>query len=464
MKNLLKNKFKLILWFCVILMLFSCSSQNGDVASTSPQGTITITVNNGPREGDKNAEEETRVYLALFNKKEPNIKVKMSSWQFTPETFLTKMAGGTCTDVIGMFATEGIGVAEKNLALDMTELIKSWEGYQYLNPAILVPYTVNERYYGLPAGPYSGYIMGLFYNKKLFKSAGIVDKNGEAKPPETWDEFVTDAVKLTNKKKNISGFGICAATGAAGWYFLNWVWQAGGDFEQKQGNKWVAVFNEPPAIQALQFLKDLRWKYDILQSNFMIDSEESFKQFAGNQIAMVMMTPEWIPILVEKYGVDVNNIGVTILPAGPAGRFNQMGGGYAIINPTISKEKQNACFKYITFSHDTEAFETITKLRKQQGRIVGIPQLSAYQGERKELYDRILDKYRNIPVYERFRDDASKYVKAEPPFYCQQLYSEALSPAVQAVLTDKNADPKKLLDTAAAMFQSRFLDTIIPGK
>ncbi|MCX7919787.1 MAG: sugar ABC transporter substrate-binding protein [bacterium] len=421
---------------------------------------VVITVNNGPREGDKLAEEETRVYLALFNKKYPNIKVKMSSWQFTPETFLTKMAGGTCTDVVGMFATEGIGVAEKNLALDLTDRIRTWENYPDLNPAILAPYTVNGRYYGLPAGPYSGYIMGLFYNKKLFKSAGIVDSTGEPKPPETWDEFVQTAVKLTDRKKNISGFGICAATGAAGWYFLNWVWQAGGDFEQKQGNKWIAVFNAPPAVHALQFIKDLRWKYDVLQPNFLIDSEEAFKLFASDQIAMAMMTPEWIPILVEKYGMDINNIGVTILPAGPAGRANQMGGGYAIINPTISREKQDACWKYITFAHDTAAFEQITKLRKEQGRIVGIPQLCAYQGERKEIFDRILDTYRNIPLYERFRTEANKYVKAEPPFFCQQLYSEALSPAVQSVLSNKNADPKKLLDTAATQFQTRFLDTI----
>jgi multiple sugar transport system substrate-binding protein len=441
--------------------LFCCTNQQNN-GSSSPQNIITITVNNGPREGDKNAEEETKVYLELFNKRYPNIRVKMSSWQFSPETFLTKMAGGTCTDVVGMFATEGIGVAEKNLALDLTNRIKAWEMYPDLNPAILAPYTVNDRYYGIPAGPYSGYIMGLFYNKKLFKAAGIVDNKGEAKPPETWDEFVATAVKLTDRKKNISGFGICAATGAAGWYYLNWVWQAGGDFEQKKGKKWVAVFNEPPAVKALQYLKDLRWKYDVLQPNFLIDNEEAFKLFASDQIAMAYMTPEWIPILVEKYGVDINNIGVTILPAGPAGRVNQMGGGYAIINPTISNEKQDACFKYITFAHDTEALEAITKLRKQQGRIVGIPQLCAYQGERKKGYDQIVDKYRNIPLYERFRDEASKYVKAEPPFYCQQLYSEALSPAVQAVLTNKNAEPKKLLDDAVKTFQTRFLDTIKP--
>ena len=38
----------------------------------------------------------------------------------------------------------------------------------------------------------------LLYNKDMFKKAGIVDKNGEAKPPKTFDELRETAKKLTN--------------------------------------------------------------------------------------------------------------------------------------------------------------------------------------------------------------------------------------------------------------------------
>ena len=278
------------------------------------------------------------------------------------------------------------------------------------------------------------------------------------KPPETWDEFLQDAIKLTDKKKNRAGFGYCGATGAAGWYFLNWVWQAGGDFEQKRNGKWTAVFNEPAAVKALQFLKDLRWKYNVLQSEILIDNDGQFKVFATEQIAMGMFTPEWIPILVEKYHMDINDIGVTILPAGPAGRVNQCGGSYVIANPMINKSKQDAVWKFMTFAYDTEIFEEVTKLRKKQGRIIGFPQLSAFQGERKKVYEQIIDKYRNVPAYDRFANEASLYARPEPPFFCQQLYSEGLSPAVQSVLTNKNADPQKLLDDGVKQFQKRFLD------
>jgi multiple sugar transport system substrate-binding protein len=213
-------------------------------------------------------------------------------------------------------------------------------------------------------------------------------------------------------------------------------------------------------VRALQFIKDLKWKYGVIQSDILIDNEQMFKLFATDQVAMAMMTPEWIPLLVEKYHMKLEEIGVTILPAGPAGHVNQTGGNYCIINPMISKEKQDAAWMNITFNYDTELFEEMTKLRVKQKRIVGFPQLASFKGERKAVYDRILDKYRNVPRYERFSNDASNYAKPEPPFFCQQLYSEGLTPAVQSVLTNPNADPQKVLNDGVKLFQSRFLDKV----
>ena len=46
---------------------------------------------------------------------------------------------------------------------------------------------------------------GLIYNKQMFKDAGIVDENGEAKPPVTWDEVIEDAKLLTNSKEQKYG-------------------------------------------------------------------------------------------------------------------------------------------------------------------------------------------------------------------------------------------------------------------
>ncbi len=47
---------------------------------------------------------------------------------------------------------------------------------------------------------------GLIYNKDLFKKAGLVDENGEAKPPKTWEELREYAKILTDKSNGIYGY------------------------------------------------------------------------------------------------------------------------------------------------------------------------------------------------------------------------------------------------------------------
>ena len=47
---------------------------------------------------------------------------------------------------------------------------------------------------------------GLAYNKDLFKKAGIVDENGEAKPPTTVSEVVEYAKKITALEDGVYGF------------------------------------------------------------------------------------------------------------------------------------------------------------------------------------------------------------------------------------------------------------------
>ena len=49
-------------------------------------------------------------------------------------------------------------------------------------------------------------VSGLLYNKDLFKKAGIVDENGEAKPPKTIAEAREYAMKITDKKSGVYGY------------------------------------------------------------------------------------------------------------------------------------------------------------------------------------------------------------------------------------------------------------------
>ena len=77
------------------------------------------------------------------------------------------------------------------------ELVAGYEG-------LLAPYkhTYDGKTYILPN---SAITYGLVYNKEMFEEAGLVDENGEAKPPETLAELREYAKILTNPDKNEYG-------------------------------------------------------------------------------------------------------------------------------------------------------------------------------------------------------------------------------------------------------------------
>lgn len=64
--------------------------------------------------------------------------------------------------------------------------------------------------------PFAAQTYGLIYNKDMFKAAGIVDENGEAKPPVTYDEVREYAKILTDTKNN--KFGIVLPLKWSGWF------------------------------------------------------------------------------------------------------------------------------------------------------------------------------------------------------------------------------------------------------
>lgn len=90
-----------------------------------------------------------------------------------------------------------------------SELVKRYEGH--LN---YFTHTYKDKTYCLP---FSTNTYGLIYNKEMFKTAGIVDEKGEAKPPETFDELRADAKKLTDKSKK--QFGIILPLKWGSWVY-----------------------------------------------------------------------------------------------------------------------------------------------------------------------------------------------------------------------------------------------------
>jgi raffinose/stachyose/melibiose transport system substrate-binding protein len=118
----------------------------------------------------------------------PNVKIKITVLE--NEAFKTKLTTNMQSgNVPDMFQSWGGGTlkeqADASLIKDVSEDTSSWIGD--LNEAAVGLYQIDGKQYGVP---FNLGMVGVWYNKALFKKAGI------DAPPETWDEFLEDVSKL----------------------------------------------------------------------------------------------------------------------------------------------------------------------------------------------------------------------------------------------------------------------------
>lgn len=371
-------------------------------------------------------------------------------WNVT--TFNDDLAAGTVPDVMTVPPTEGALLIENGYIVDMTPMVATWTRMADLNPNVLAPYVRDGRTYALPLNVY---IMGLLLDRTLFRQAGLVDEAGDPIAPDTWEEFVETA-KTIKATTGAAGFCMFTRQNQGGWTFLNWGWQAGGDFERQEGGRWKATFDEPPVVAALQFIKDLHWKHDVLQDQLELDGSQINPMIMDHKCGMAIAVADDLGALDD--GTD--NLRLSLLPAGPGGRASVMGGGYMAINTKAAPEVRQAAWEWIRwYGYSGESVDiTIANAGEQwQGQNSTRHLLFKPNSESAREQRERLNLHHNLPFFRSYVEAAAQYARPEPPIATQDLY-RTLDGVIMAVLTDENADPQALLMEAAQEFQTQYLD------
>lgn len=433
--------------------------------STAP-APVTITVANYPKETDAAGRAQWDGWLKTMNEKYPNVTVKFDEYQYDVNSFFPKAASGQLTTVYQSWFTEINKIVGAGYSADITDAIKSYGYDKAINPGMLKLVEKDGKYYALPA---SGYAMGMWYNVNLFKQAGLVDENGVPKFPKTYDELAVTAQTI-KEKTGKAGFFFPTKNNQGGWQFSNIAWSFGTEFEKFEDGKWKAAFNSPEAVAALQYLKDLKWKYNALQDNILSDIGEMQKLLGTDQVGCAFGTPDWIQGPINDYKMSKDNQAMSTVPAGPKGKVALAGGVAYFIGNNSTPEQIDAAFKWLEVTGytpkysdaDAKAFEDNQKINADKNNIAGVHGLRIWiDPERVKMEDAAYEKYRNVDInmWKEYMDNCSNNIRPEEPVNCQELY-KALDGVIQAVLTDKNADPKALLDKAVESFQKDYLDKV----
>lgn len=481
-RNNLKRLFAGTL--CAILLITTaagCGSNEQDSNSSTDQGSsvssstqpaenttpkeVTISISDYPSETDTGNREIWANYIRIMKEKYPYITIKPDEYAYDVNTFFPKAASGQLPDLYVSHFTEISKIMEAGYCADITEgVIKA--GYdKTMNQDLLNFFKKDNNYFGIPA---SGYNMSLQYNVKLWKDAGLVDSNGVPLFPKTYEELAQSAKTIKEKTGKV-GFFYPTTNNQGGWMFMTLAWSFGAEFEKKVDGKWKAVFNSPEAVAALQYLKDLKWKYDVLQPNILVDAGEGFKLLGTDQAATAFGSFDWLNIPVNDYKASKDNQALSSVPAGPAGKMALLGGRAYFFSNNATPEQIDAGFKWfevIGITADTsdetkKILEETEKTKADQGLVAGVHGLRIFTGEDVvKMEDEVRAKYRNVN-YDLFKDSENNVgtLKPEEPVLCQELY-KTLDTVVQTALTKKDADPKALLDKAVESFQKDYLDKV----
>lgn len=357
-----------------VLLVLSVFALAGCAPATRSSGKTRLVVW-GMQYGEESKGLEARV--KEFERRHPNIEVSvlsMGAGGMNPQKLMTAIVGNVPPDVIqqdrftiGDWASRDTFLplddfvkrdADKPLAVKESDYFSAcWAEANYTNPI------TGKK--GLFAIPYGTDNRALFYNKAMFRQAGIVDEKGEAKPPKTWEELEEIAKKCTvrNSDGTYQRIGFIPNYGNSFLYI--YAWQNEGEFMSRDGL--TCTMNAKPNVEALEYMVRI---YDELGGVDAISAFQSGFQaneldpFLTGKVAM-KIDGSWVPNSIARYNPDLD-FGVVPAPV-PAARLRREGrfkdvrddfitwaGGFSFAVPRGGKHPEEA-WEFIKWMTSPEA-------------------------------------------------------------------------------------------------------------
>ncbi len=183
--------------------------------------------------------------------------------------------------------------------------------------------------------PFSVTTRGLVYNKDMFKAAGLVDENGEAKAPTTIAEVVEYAKKLTNEEKKEYGI-ILPLKWGDGWYHSD-IWNLMlGSFGTDGYDYKTGTYNFEALAPIAQAYLDIKADGSYYPGAEGLDNDAARARFAEGGIGMKMAFSFDVGVFNDQFPAKCE-WGVAPLPVVDAdSRYLQKASGKVFC--TINKE------------------------------------------------------------------------------------------------------------------------------
>jgi ABC-type glycerol-3-phosphate transport system substrate-binding protein len=408
-------------------------------------------------------------YVKTFNATHPNVEVVPAYYKYATDTFVPLAESGNLPVIFESWYTEPQKLINGGFVADITDILNERGWMEKINPSIRDLLSKDGRIYGIPR---DGYALGLMLNVELFEQAGLVDGNGYPVYPKTWSELAETAKKIKDAT-GAAGLCLLAKDNAGGWHFSNIAWAFGATFTTEENSKFVANVDSAEAIAAMEYIKSLRWEYDVLTPDpTNEDWGTGFTNLGTGAAAMYIGANDAVNQPTQVNGLAVDKLAMCALPAGPKGdQFSLSGGTPYMFSKNATPDQINAALDYLEIMGKAPVAtdDAVAGMRADaQNRVAnGVPVIPRFPCWIAEdvlaAEDAIVAEFGNVDtkLYENYfstiKTDGN--LRLEEVGSAQDLYAE-LTKVLQAVVTDKDADVASLMKKADENYQS-ILDTTL---
>ncbi|MFF4054199.1 extracellular solute-binding protein [Streptomyces sp. NPDC001668] len=308
------------------LGITSLTGCGGDSDGGSSDGTTTVEWWN-----ISTTEPAKSVWASLAKKFEAqNPKVKIKIVQLENDAYKSKMTALTASGKLpDIFHTWGGGVLKQQvdagLVEDLTDRTKPWA--DGLLKVTKEPYILDDKLYGIP---FDMGMIGFWYNKKLFKQAGVTE------PPTTWGGFLEAVSKL--KSKNITPIALAGKEKWPGMYYWAYLAMRTAGIDALQKASEDKDFTGAGFVEAGRHLKELvdlqPFQKGFLNAAYSTPTGQAAA--VGNGKAAMELMGQWAPSVEADSGKGLgNDLGFFPFPAveGGKGAITEVfggGGGHAL--------------------------------------------------------------------------------------------------------------------------------------
>ncbi|MBQ9886326.1 MAG: extracellular solute-binding protein [Lachnospiraceae bacterium] len=401
-------------------------------------------------------------YIEKLTTDNPNITVEKTPYTYSADTFIPLVISGRCPTVFETWYTDTGTLIKGGNVKDITDILNKRGWLDSMAPSYkrLVSDEAG-RVYGVPK---EGYLLGLMVNADMFEAAGLVDEHGVPLYPKTWNELAEDA-RLIKEATGQAGFCLLAGDHAAGWHFSNIAWAFGARLAVDNGDgTFTADLDSPEAIAAMEFVKSLKWEYNVLTDDPTIENYESgFKHIANGTAAMYIAANDAVSMPAQK-GLAPDRYGLGPMPAGPGGEYCLTGNSTFVFSKESTAADVNAALDYLTLMGCspvvTDAVKQSILDNARADNELGIPVIKSFTvwnaPELKAAYSDAINQYGNVDeaFYASYFDFAENgSLRPEIGFHPTELYAE-LAIVLQEVLTNRDADVARLMKTADENYQA----------